>query len=108
MISAKSAGSSPSALLPRLNSRLNMSSQVLTGEVFQVAHTEVSLVMLPSQVSRVGTQIDALVSCPSQLTRVGSKFAALSSGSASTPRLTLASLSPSSVATTEPDWVDLS
>src|SRR2546423_619337 len=78
MISAKVSGSAPTALPPRLNSRLNMSSQDLTGEVFQVAQTLVSLVMVPSQVSLVG-----------------SKLAALSSGSVAMPRLTVASVRPS-------------
>ena len=76
------SGSAPTALPPRLNSRLNMSSQVLTGEVFQVAQTLVSLVMVPSQVSLVG-----------------SKLAALSSGSVTMPRLTVASVRPSLAAT---------
>ena len=57
MISAKLSGSAPTALPPRLNSRLNMSSQVFTGEVFQVAQTVVSLVMVPSQVSLTGSKL---------------------------------------------------
>ena len=78
MISAKVSGSAPTALPPRLNSRANMSSHVLTGEVFQVAQTLVSLVMVPSQVSLVGSMLRPL-----------------SSGSVTTPRLTVASVRPS-------------
>ena len=78
MISAKVSGSAPVALPPSVNSRLNMSSQVLTGDVCQVAQMLVSLVTLPIHVSLVA-----------------SNLASFSSGSVAMPRLTVASVRPS-------------
>jgi len=59
-----------------------MSSQVFTGDVFQVAQTDVSLVMVPSQLSFAGSMGELI-----------------SSGSVTTLRLTVASVSPSFGAT---------
>jgi len=55
-----------------------MSSQVFTGDVFQVAQTDVSLVMVPSQDSFTGSMLEPI-----------------SSGSVTTLRLTVARVRPS-------------
>ena len=82
MISAKVSGSAPVALPPSVNSRLNMSSQVLIGDVCQVAQMLVSLVTLPIHASLVA-----------------SNLASFSSGSVAMPRLTVARVRPSFAAT---------
>ena len=81
-ISAKVSGSAPVALPPSVNSRRNMSSQLLVGELCQVAQMLVSLVTLPTQVNLVA-----------------SNLASPSSGSVAMPRLTVASVVPSLGAT---------
>src|ERR1700719_809613 len=53
--SAKLSVSEPVALPPMVKSLVNISAQVLTGEVYQVAQTLVSLVILPIQVNFIGS-----------------------------------------------------
>src|ERR1700730_5836677 len=76
--SAKLSVSEPVALPPLGRAGLRISAQILTGEVYQVAQTLVSLVILPIQVNFIG-----------------SNFESPKSGSVAMPRVAVAMTVPS-------------